>query len=789
MFFPSEEKDSQANTKMSRRKMLAALGATGAMLAGNAIAPHVASADSDAGKGSGDNEDPVQSVSSVAELKAIPLGQLYDGLYVFVAGHNAAGDGGAKLVRYVAGSVKAENGGTVHKPIKNGRPRDKADDKGRKPDRGDGAFEVVHSGVGDLRWFGVFGPNVNADDALDALVGDPAFYRVEGHSNLNFVRRHVYHRSDIEVDFHNFTVTTEGIELNTLDNPFGAVMFFQGVKNPGVTQTVTLSEDIPEYSDIYEVANSSMFEVDSWWHAQIKNNAAGSAQRELDYLVKVTEVFDATHIRLNYKSGWLLAKGRSITYTRVNPAFRCNVRNMNFVGIPVPPNGTSTRPFPTWDQIGSNPVAYEFAVECDASGIKATKVFWPVVMRRYNTHYVTERCQLMNPEERDWGGTGYMTQQINVLYGHIRDCNTSNARHLNDFTCAAYCMVENCHGDGDEYGPFVTHGQFEHDLTYINNSGLLSFANSGTTWGDSAKRITVKKHIASRIVANKRLTDLTLEDCHAVVTYTKPGVKMANSGSIWVNMDGLQMRGCTAQEMITISKGSSRGKRKNIIDSCSFGMLAGYELARPIRSGTTQVGYTPSNGELTIVNSEFTGVEDVNLGSINKLTLVNTWFKGVPGVGGTVKVGTREVVMLGGGLVDCCLLFTGAWDKVGDVNNAQGKPDQWVTIDGGAVFSGANPQGAYLKSVDPGNVITWKFGNCTSTAPDANMMHFGLQGGVHKLKAVGSHFAGGKYGVEVAFGGAAYFYMASCVEEGVNRSMLPAESVTVKHVEGNLLLP
>src|SRR5690606_37992570 len=103
---------------------------------------------------------------------------------------------------------------------------------------------------------------------------------------------------------------------------------------------------------------------------------------------------------------------------------------MKFVGVPVPVNGKSTRPTPDWDMIGSNPVAYEYAVECDASGIQATKVFWPVVMRRYNTNFVTERCQLMNPEERDWGGTGYLTQQINVLYGHVRDCNTSNARHL-----------------------------------------------------------------------------------------------------------------------------------------------------------------------------------------------------------------------------------------------------------------------------------------------------------------------------------------------------------------------
>ncbi|PYI55241.1 peptidase C14 [Paenibacillus flagellatus] len=642
--------------------------------------------------------------------------------------------------------------------------------------------------MGDFRWFGLFGPAQPADAALDALVGDPSIRRVEAHSDLNFTKRHVFHRSDIEVDFLGHTVTTEGIERNTIDNPFGAVLFFQGTKT-GVVQAVTLSANVEEYSDIFEVSDSSVFEIGSWWHAQIKNNPGGGAQRELDYLVKVTEVFDGTHVRFNYKSGWQLAAGRMVTYTKIEPAFRCHVRNMSFVGVPVPVNGTSTRPTPDWDMIGSNPVAFEYAVECDATGINATKVFWPVVMRRYNTHFLTERCQLMNPEERDWGGTGYLTQQINVLYGHVKDCNTSNARHLNDFTCAAYCMVENCHGDGDEYGPFVTHGQFEHDLTYIGNSGLLSFANSGTTWGDSAKRITVKKHIASRIVANKRLTDLTLEDCHAVVTYTKPGAKMANSGSIWVNMDGLQMRGCTAQEMITISKGSSRAKRRNIIDSCSFGMLNGYEIARPIRTGTTAVGYTPSNGELTIVNSEFTNVEDVNLGSINKLTLINTWFKGSSPTTGKVRVGTREIVMQGGGLINCGFVFTGAWDKTGDVNNAPNTPNQSITVDGGAVFSGTNGEKAFLKSTAAGNVIDWTFGDVTSVAADAETAHFHIENGSHKLRAYRSRFKGGKYvAANGGFGGANYLVLSSIIEEGVDRSSLPAEDVTIKHSEGNIVI-
>ena len=88
-------------------------------------------------------------------------------------------------------------------------------------------------------------------------------------------------------------------------------------------------------------------------------------------------------------------------------------------------------------------------------------------------------------------------------------------------------------------GPYVTHGQFEHDLTYIGNSGLLSFANSGITWGSAAKNITVKKHIGTRVIAENRITNLTLEDIH---TFYQDGI--SNAGSIWANVDGLVMRNC-----------------------------------------------------------------------------------------------------------------------------------------------------------------------------------------------------------------------------------------------------
>ncbi|WP_010271224.1 hypothetical protein [Paenibacillus senegalensis] len=753
---------------ISRRRMLKVLGLGGVMLAGSALGSKVLAAEETISR------DPEASLTSagrsgiiyvptISELLNLPPGQYKKGTAVYVGGYHREGDGGGKWVRWDADSTLQDNGGTVHAP-------------GRGNSRG--RWVAVHNGVADFRWFGVLDAGTNADQALEAMVNDPSIHRIEAHTDLNFVRRHTFHRSGVELDFHGHTVTTRDIALNTPNNPFGAVIFFQG-QPTGATQSVTLSKEIAELSDILEVADASAFQVNDWWRARISNHPGGREQRELDYLLMVTEIMDNRHIRVNYKIGWSLAAGRTIEYTQINPVFNSHVRNMNFIGVPVPPSeSTSVPPFDTWDQIGSNPVAYEFAVRCDVSGIRAAQVFWPVIQRRYCTHYVTERCELYNPEERDWGGTGYLTQQLNVLYAHVKDCNTSNARHLNDFTCAAYCLVENCHGDGDDYGPFVTHGQFEHDLVYIGNSGLMSFANSGVTWGDSAKRITVKKHTASRIVVNKRITDLTLEDVHV---YVKPGLD--NSGSIWANVDGLQLRGCTAQAMLTLSQGSSRSMRPNILENCSFVMVKGYEIARPVR--TQSLGFTPTSANLRIVNCEFLNVEDVNIGSINRLELINTWFRGTSANSGRIAIGSKEIYIQGGGFADCGMVFTGAWDKA-----ETGTARQEVTIAGGTECRGTNGEKAFFKSAQPDNDVVWRLSHYSSTASDGETAHLALVGGGHQLSMIGCRLTGGKYEVKPgSIPAGSSLYIASCLEAGVNRTMLPPEGDRIKHTEGNMIIP
>ena len=132
--------------------------------------------------------------------------------------------------------------------------------------------------------------------------------------------------------------------------------------------------------------------------------------------------------------------------------------------------------------------------------------------------------------------------------------------------------MENCHGDGDFHGAYVTHGQFEHDLTYVGNSGLLSFANSGPTWGSCAKRITVVRHVGCWAIGFAKISDLTLQDVAMEQTEKYP-----ECGTFLMNVDGLQMRGCTGRKLV-LTQRSRRSRRPTVIRDCWF--AEGIEVTR-----------------------------------------------------------------------------------------------------------------------------------------------------------------------------------------------------------------
>ncbi|MER7499036.1 hypothetical protein AB0L05_07710 [Nonomuraea pusilla] len=704
-------------TSLTSRRALFTAGGLGGLAV---LAPSVAFADE-----ASELKDPVYEAATVAELLAVRPEKVPAGTLVRVAGYAAAGDGGGMLVRWDAESAAAVNGGTV---LGSGA-------KGR--------WLQVHRGVGDFRTFGIFNGDKPADAALDAMVNDPSIHRIEAHTDLLFAKRHKYLRSNLELDFGGHTVRTDGIEKAGYDDPFAAVLFFQG-KVTDQTVTAALTADMPELSDVFEVGDSSKFEVGQWWKAEV-DKVSGQWERELQKLVQVTQIVDGARVRVNYLNGWELKAGRKITWTRVEPVTRVHVRNMVFTGAGA-------------DQYtGSHPVAYEYATWCDVSGLDATGTFWPVVMRRWCTHFQTRSCSLKNPTSVTWGGAGYLTQQIYCLYGHVADCHTSNARHLNDWTASAYGLVENCHGDGDDQGPFVTHGQYEHDLVYTGNSGLMTFANSGAAWGSAAKRITVRRHVCSWFVARVKVTDLTLEDVRVIRK-----ASLAGSGMIWVNADGVQLRGCSADDRLIISQASTRSARPNVIEGCDFTIAAGTEIVQANVAVPVH-----------IVRSVLSNLDGNAFNGTGELHLVDTELRGKEG-GAPLPVAASTVHVRGGRLSGTGLKLTA-------------KADQRISVGGGAVIEGTNAAKALLSRADGPGAVRWELRDYRGSTGDAGTAHIAVESGRNLYSAVGLRLSGGRLTLAgPGFGDGSYLQHTACVEEGVARAV-PADGPRVQ-TGGNLLL-
>lgn len=705
-----------------------ALGSRPAAAAPGPAAPAVPAAPGD---NPGKPMEPVYVADTVAELTGWLSKKVDDGTTVQLLGHATPGDGATRLVRYAAASTAKPNGGTVLAPA----------DLGPDPSA-PGRWLTVHEGTGDFRWFGVLGPQTPADDALDALVGDPSISRIEAHTDLNFVRRHKFTRSHLELDFGGHTMTTNGIEPAGRDDPFAAVLFFRGKVTDRVV-TSTLTATMPELRDDYEVPSAG-FQVGQWYALEV-NKLAGGWEREVQRLVQVTQVIDGNRVRVNHKLGWELAAGRSFTWTQVEPVTDVHIRNLNFVGVAGGDQFT-----------GSHPIAYEYAYNCDVEQVHGVATFWPLVMRRWATQFTTRSCSLANPASVTWGGAGYLTQQIYCNYGHVVDCHTTNARHLNDWTASSYGLVENCHGDGDDQGPFVTHGQYEHDLTYVGNSGLMTFANSGAAWGSSAKRITVTRHVCSWFVARVKVTDLTLQDVQVI---RKEG--LAGSGMLWINADGTQLRGCRADDTLIISQASTRSDRPTVIEDCDFATLPNSPV---IQASVTR--------PVHLVRTALRGLRGVQFAGPGAVVLDQCTLTADEGTGAVTVTGDLTVR---GGTVR----------NVGIV--AAATRSQSVRIDG-ADLAG-NPAGAGFLTRGAGNeLVTWQLNGAASTAP-ADTAHAVLTAGANRWSANNCTFTGGRIELSpAAVGGpAGYVRHLGNVEEGVTRTAFPSAGPRVVEAD-NLVL-
>ncbi|MFR1785398.1 MAG: hypothetical protein ACLSWY_05065 [Ruthenibacterium lactatiformans] len=252
----------------------------------------------------------IHTVETAARLLELPAATLHAGDVAQVLGRLVPGDG-SWLYRWDPNSTAGPNGGTVLAPA--GMPAA-------------GRWLLCHSGTVDARCFGVFGPDVPADDALDALMADGSVTRIVFGTDVNFTRRHMFTRGHVTLDFTGHTVTAQGVEHAKHNDPFGALFHFTGVPGDDV-RTFPLAQPMRELYDVFEVPGAGGIPLYSWWQVSV-NSLAGREEKEIDKLLCVTERIDESHVRVNYKMGWPLA-GRVMPGGALNPlsASACRIWN------------------------------------------------------------------------------------------------------------------------------------------------------------------------------------------------------------------------------------------------------------------------------------------------------------------------------------------------------------------------------------------------------------------------------------------------------------------------------
>lgn len=191
------------------------------------------------------------------------------------------------------------------------------------------------------------------------------------------------------------------------------------------------------------------------------------------------------------------------------------------------------------DRLSASATVMEAAWNCHID-IKTSKNFqYPTVMTYYTTDCSVSNVFLLPSERVSLGidGWGIVVQWNNALRPKSYNLSAQGNRRVLDYTQAAYGYAENIGGESTRDGEMTTHGSYEHNLTYVNTRGFMSFANSGAEFGESTKDITVIHHHGSDIFAVTNVINLSLKDCRC--------------NSIRVNSIGLVMDNCSLYDLQT----------------------------------------------------------------------------------------------------------------------------------------------------------------------------------------------------------------------------------------------
>lgn len=616
--------------------------------------------------------------------------------------------------------------------------------------------------------FKVFGGKCNGidpdDEALDLAIESLKPHQVLSFSGMGvgngeglvLTTNHIYKKSNVVIDFANCDVYWKAIEGhvpdrsgNFVSNPRSpGCICFRG-ELTGEDYTHTLTQDLPEFSDIFPTSgNAANFKRGDWWVVTTDAAPGAPSGKEINYLIESQGGYgNPNDVRMNYITGWDIGSGRVITYKKANPVKNIQLLNVGKFHWQQTITDGSGSGDAFVSQQSCSLFSFEVARDYKITGVTGLDMPYCVIFEQWVSGGVVKKCDTDNPT---LNRSDQIVSRNGALYCHAQVLQNKSGRHAIDHTSAAYCTVTNAGETGSKQGAFTTHGSFEHDLVFKNTTGVFSTANSGAEFGESSKRITLKNHIGTHLIASAKVSDLTVVD-----SSFDEFAKVNADGLTFRNVDIPNINQTAGTGGLQFFQNSSRSGKDTVIN----GGKINFSLGSPAipQDCTANIKFSEST-ILDLRARQFLGSGHLTFSACN----------GNGGTRGQNILQQERLTILGGQFVSV------PWKTGGSKN-------QTIFIGAGHKAIGlgdASTNKVWVFDKDSGGEIEINIGDASFETTDDTVTHLELSAatGVLKYKSVGATYTGGKIRFQSLVDNGSYIYHKANVENGVTRESVPTES-------------
>jgi hypothetical protein len=497
--------------------------------------------------------------------------------------------------------------------------------------------------------FGAFGDDVNDDTIRVRAAWNFGTFILGNPTSTYLITDQVGMPNNLNFDGQGCNFSWNGTAgVITYEGRDWGVFSALGVLGTTIDTHVLLS-DIDEFEEnSYPVGLDSNFtgKDDTYMFVFAGSTSSSPTLPAFSLMPKFIGVTGTNEVAIDYRSGWTIPSGLSITYMNVVPVHDINIRN--FTITDKSPTSGDTSDY-------ASAVSIAFAYNCHTSGITGVKFRNPIVFAQYNTDCTSSNGRVERPQATG-GGQGYHTQWSYSLRCDTHKLSGYEARHIIDHTKSVYCNVTNCGDTNTADGAYTNHGSYEHDISYTNCHGWHSIGNSGASFGESCKRITIINGNGTNLTAARNVIDLSVYNSRFKrVLANSQGFQ---ADGLTVDDDGTTLSGFSLLSTTTALGRTTLSLRENVIKNSSLVFNSGQALTDANFTGRTLY---LENTHLRKINSSL-----INAGAVNM-------------TGGSIT-GTTAGIELG---VDASIKLVGTDTNSFGVRHLDGVNNSYFIIDGG----------------------------------------------------------------------------------------------------------